>query len=420
VIPGTETHDEDRTRLVIRTVEVDEDRHLLDLLPDGTGCAWVREGEGFVATGEAVRIRPPPGPDRFERAAAELGEVAAAADVDDRVEVPGSGLVAFGSFTFDADAAGSTLVVPEMVVGRRAGRTWLTVIGDPDRDRPPLPPPSPLRPPDRVRFAGASIDDVEWLAAVATAVARIGASEIDKVVLARDQHVWDRVPFDARVLARRLTEHFPGCFTFLCDGLIGATPELLVRRFGGEVGSLVLAGSAARDEDEDKDAHLGRLLLGSDKDRWEHRFAVESVRDVLAPVCRTLDVDPEPRLLLLENVQHLATHVTGTVAAGDAPSALHLAGLLHPTAAVGGTPRDAALELIRELETMDRGRYAAPVGWVDADGDGEWGIALRCAQLDGSRGRLFAGAGVVEGSFPENELEETRLKLRAMQSALEG
>lgn len=413
-------HTEDRTRLVVRTIEVDEERHLLDLLPDGSGCAWVREGEGFVATGEALRITPATGQDRFERAMTTLKEAAEVADVDDRVDVPGSGLLAFGSFTFDADAPGSALVVPEMVVGRRGGRTWLTVIGDPDRERPVLPPPPPLTPPDRVRFAGTSIDDVDWLAAVATAVERIAHSEVDKVVLARDQQVWDRVPFDARVLARRLTEHFPGCFTFLCDGLIGATPELLVRRFGDEVASIVLAGSAARDEDEDKDAHLGRLLLESDKDRWEHRFAVESVRDVLSPVCATLDVDPEPRLLRLENVQHLATHIAGTPDPGRVPSALHLAGLLHPTAAVGGTPRGAALELIRELEAMDRGRYAAPVGWVDADGDGEWGIALRCAQLDGARARLFAGAGVVEGSLPENELEETRLKLRAMQSALEG
>jgi len=178
----------------------------------------------------------------------------------------------------------------------------------------------------------------------------------------------------------------------------------------------VLAGTTGRSTDEAEDAALGAALLDSSKERAEHRYAADSVREVLAPITDVLHHDDTPRLLRLDNVQHLATTFRGTLS-GDATS-LQIAAALHPTAAVGGTPREGAVAMIAELEGMERGRYAAPVGWTDLDGDGEWGIALRCAELDGARARLFAGVGIVVDSLPEAELEETRLKLLAMQTAL--
>jgi menaquinone-specific isochorismate synthase len=405
---------------VVRTVALDDDRPLLALPPDSEPMvAWSVGGDGLVGWGVAARIEPGAGPDRFEVAAASFRRLTDDASVDDRVRLPGTGPVAFGSFTFDDDAPGSALVVPRVVVGRRDHTTWLTTIDPPDStpvagprdDAPPTPPT------DRPRYAGASNPDVHWLEAVATAIARIRDGELDKVVLARDHAVWSREPFDAGDLARRLAKRFPSCFTFVVEGLVGATPELLVSRFGERVVSRVLAGTTGRAADPDGDAALGAALLASAKDRWEHQLAVESVEEVLAPRCRELRHDDRPSLLALDNVQHLQTVFDGRLA-DPATTSLALAGALHPTAAVGGTPRATALQTIRELERMDRHRYAAPVGWIDADGDGEWGIALRCAQLEGARARLFAGVGVVASSLPEDELAETRLKLLAMQGAL--
>jgi menaquinone-specific isochorismate synthase len=259
------------------------------------------------------------------------------------------------------------------------------------------------------------------MAAVASARQSIREGRLLKVVLARDVPVEQEAPFDPRAVARRLADRYPECWTFVCGGLVGASPELLVRREGSNVHSLTLAGSARRGEDAAADQEAGQALLASRKDRWEHELAVRFVRETLARCCSELWVDPEPTLLRLANVQHLATSSYGLL---DEPlSALELAGRLHPGAAICGTPTAEALELIRQLEGMDRGRYAAPVGWMDADGDGEWAIALRCAEVSGGtpgRARLFAGAGIVAESDPESELEETRLKLRPMLSALEA
>ena len=411
--------------LVVRSEPLDDDRPLVDFLPPSGGFAWVRgRGEaqtGMVGTGEAVRLETGRGNDRFTRAAAGLARLADEVTVEDAVDRRGSGLVAMTSFTFDDGAASSSVVVPEVAVWRADGQTWWTRVAPRDRLDALRPvasladPDAP--PPDRVRYAGSSIPDVHWLDAVARAIARIRDGELDKVVLARDHAVWSKQPFEARVLAARLNRRFPECWTFLADGLVGATPELLVRRDGTHVEAMPLAGSARRGADDDEDARIGTGLLASEKDRWEHALAVRSVVDTLTPRCTELDADASPFLLRLDNVQHLATRVVGRLTSSD--TALELAGALHPTAAVGGIPTDRAVAAIRELERMDRGRYSGPVGWVDAAGDGEFGIALRCAELSGARARLFAGAGIVAGSLPEDELEETRLKLRAMESALD-
>ena len=393
-----------------RTIDLDDQPDLISFLrPDGS--AWIREHEGFVAWGEAERIDPGVGPGRFERAR-EM--VAAAFERIDADASSGRAPVAIGSFTFDPDTPGSFLVIPKVVLEVRGGRGRLTVIDD---EMPDLTPRFARSTPrmDRVRYSGSSLSELGWLNAVAGATDAIEAGRFDKVVLARDVHVWSEVPFDLPTIVGRLALRFPGCFTFLSDGLVGASPERLVERNGERARSTVLAGSARRGSGEAEDAELGRALLSSEKDSNEHEYAVASVREVLGPLCSRLDIDG-PHLMRLANVQHIATDFAGELKADV--SALELAGRLHPTAAVGGTPREPALDFIKEVEGLDRGRYTGPVGWVDANGDGEWAIALRCAELAGTKGRLFAGNGVVAGSLPEAELEETRLKLRAMESVL--
>jgi menaquinone-specific isochorismate synthase len=331
----------------------------------------------------------------------------------------GSGLVAFGSFTFDDASEGSVLVVPRAILGRDGtGNAWLTTI-TPEGERPWRAGPfdEPMAPGD-IRWHDGSLSAPEWEQAVGEAVHRITHSDkLRKVVLARDVHASADCPIDVRVLLSRLAARYPGCYTFACDGLVGATPELLISKDSWEVRSLVLAGTTPRGATQAEDSRLARGLLESAKENEEHGYAAASLRETLSPLCAAMYVTPRPELIRLPNVQHLGTRVNGTLAA--ARSALALVAAVHPTAAVGGTPTDAAVEVIRELESMDRERYAGPVGWIDANGNGEWGIALRCAQLDGSRARLFAGCGIVAGSDPAAELAETETKLRPMRNALE-
>ncbi|MDQ3982520.1 MAG: isochorismate synthase [Actinomycetota bacterium] len=367
---------------------------------------WLNGDDGMVAAGEVARVEVGVGEDRFRRAAADLQEI---------FSKLGGRAFAFGSFAFDHRSDDSVLVVPAVVWGRAGGRSWVSRAAGADPESLLGDPPAP--PADRVRYGGSTISELAWLDTVAEAIRRIEAGAVEKVVLARDVLVWSEQPFDVPLLLRRLARRFPGCFTFSCDGMIGATPELLVARSGDDVRSVVLAGTISRGTGRREDERLAGELMTSEKDLAEHRFAVESVTEPLGRVCSDLKVEG-PLLLRLANAQHISTRVGGRLER-DA-SALDLAGLLHPTAAVCGTPRDVALETIRELEGMDRGRYSGPVGWVDSAGDGEWGIALRCGGFDGTRGRLFAGNGIVSGSEPEAELEETRVKLRAMMSALEG
>lgn len=401
--------------LNVRSVPIDDPGDLIARLPNSSPLAWVHRGEGLVGWGEAAKIRVGSGADRFARAERELSQLAEGADISDSLGVPGSGLVAFGSFTFDPREGGSVLVVPRVVMGRRGGRSWLTVTGE--QERSPLWPVAPPSGPADIRWDDGALPPPEWMRAVAGAVSAIRAGQLDKVVLSRDVYAHAAGPIDPRALLARLSRRFPDCYAFSCAGLVGATPELLIRREGNRLESLVLAGSAPRGADEVEDKAIGASLLASAKDVEEHEFAVASVREVLRPRCTRLHVDAEPSLLVLANVQHLATSVSGRLG-GDA-SALEVAAALHPTAAVCGTPAAAALDTIRRLEAMSRGRYTGPVGWLDGDGNGEWGIALRCAELDGSWARLFAGNGIVAGSEPEAELAEAQTKLRAMQEALE-
>jgi menaquinone-specific isochorismate synthase len=404
-------------QLVVRSRVVDDPGPLLDLVPDD-GLVWLRRDDGMVAWGEVIRWELS-GPDRFAEAARTWKQALAGAVVRDDVGVAGSGPVAFGSFTFAEDAP-SVLLVPAVVVGRRDGVSWVTTISSGDRvpeSAQPRPTDDP-RPPGDVTFEAGTLGDLEWSNAVSSAVARIGAGELDKVVLARDLVARTEHPLDPRWPLRRLAEQYPGCWTFHVDGLLGATPEMLIRLERGLATSRVLAGTIRRTGDDEHDLALAASLARSSKDLEEHEFAVRSVADALAHH-GTLNVPETPFVLHLPNVMHLATDVTGVV--HDGRTALELVSDLHPSAAVCGTPADAAKSVIDELEQLDRGRYAGPVGWIDADGDGEWAIALRCAQVEeDNRLRLYAGCGIVAGSDPIDELAEADAKLTPMRDALYG
>jgi len=413
--------------LVVRSTEIDDPGPLTSLLPDDDPLAWVRRGEGLVGWGVAARVHTT-GTDRFADAERWWHDVADHAVVRGDVDVPGSGLVAFGSFAF-ADTGSSVLTVPRVLVGTRRHRgrrrSWLTVVGvDRIPATPALGPADPANPPRGLRFSDGALSGADWASAVNQAVRRIGTGALEKVVLARDLIAQADDPIDARWPLGRLADGYPGCWTYHVDGLVGATPELLVRRERGLVTSRVLAGTIRRTGDDEHDLALAAALARSSKDLEEHEYAVRSVADRLAPHCSNVYVPEAPFVLHLPNVMHLATDVTGVLAAapagghGGGTSALALGAALHPSAAVGGTPTTAALEALTDLERMDRDRYAAPVGWLDADGDGEWGIALRCGRLDGDRARLFAGCGIVAGSQAEAELAEAQAKFVPVRDAL--
>jgi menaquinone-specific isochorismate synthase len=410
-------------RLVSRTVAIADPGPLLDLLPAPTPgdvgpTAWLRRGEGIVGWGVAASIRTS-GASRFDEAVEWWRDIADSAVVRDELEVPGSGLVCMGSFAFADQPGESVLVVPRVVVGRRGEHCWMTVVGE---DELTLPPPleSHLAPqaPGNVVFTDGDVDGAEWEAIVGRAVERINAGELEKVVLARDLVATIDEPLDVRWPLHRLAETYGMCWTFHVDGLFGATPELLVRRERGLITSRVLAGTIRRTGDDGRDLALAATLARSSKDLEEHEYAVRSVADALAPHCTSMNVPEAPFVLHLPNVMHLATDVAGVVPDTDSSTVLELAAALHPSAAVGGTPTKVAVDMIDEIEGMDRGRYAGPVGWMDAHGDGEFGIALRSAEYTGTRVRLFAGCGIVADSDPQAELAEAQAKFVPVRDAL--
>ena len=402
------------TGLGVRTRLVDDPGRLVELLPDDRGpLTWVRGGDGLVGWGEVARFTAS-GPRRFADADAWWRSFADRLDVRDEVGTPGTGPVAFASFTFADTSPGSVLVVPRVLVGRRDGRSWVTEFSHGDGPSA-VRAVSPVRASGTLRYADGRLPVARYRAAVAEAVRRMRAGELDKAALAHDLLAIADHPLDARFLLDGLARRYPTCWSYSVEGLVGATPELLVRRVDGTVQSRVLAGTVWPGESDD----LAGQLLGSVKDRHEHALAVESLAAALRPLCRTLDVPPTPDVIALHNVSHLASDVHGTLRTRAPATLLQLAEAVHPTAAVGGTPRDAAVALIAELEGMDRGRYAGPVGWVDGNGDGELGIALRCAELDGPVARLFAGCGVVADSDPDTEVREAAAKMVAVRDALE-
>ena len=411
------------SNLFVRTVELPDIPNLLSLLPAEGGLAWINglanNQIGIVGWGEVARSSFN-GPERFSRAQRWWSQQCSSST--------GNEPIAFASFAFDKDPGASVLVIPEVAVTRNQNGTRLTITSNVAISDSHLA--GVISEINRPRVVAQGINNVTWLPgsrpvsewqlAVDTAVARINSGELDKVVLARDIVAQLDQPIHIGALLIRLNESFPECWTFCVDGLVGATPELLIRRDGEHVTSRVLAGTMRRSRDTDRDGQLAAELLDSDKDQEEHVYAVESVAAALATHCTDLNVPNRPFILRLANVQHLATDVTGELV--DAAPALALAASLHPTAAVCGTPTERASHVIRELEGMNRGRYSAPVGWLAANGDGEFGIALRCALIeteDRKTLRLFAGCGIVAGSTGESEVAESQAKFAAMKSALE-
>ena len=411
--------------LVARTTQISYDGELTALVPDDIAPAdtvcWVRGGDGLVGWGRAASITTS-GEERFSAATQWWDDVAASAVVRTDLELPGTGPVAFGTFAFSRRSEqSSTLVVPEVIVGRRDGRSWVTVISTADR----LPGTEPQIRAHATRANGeltvtpGALSRAQWAEAVAESVRRIQHGDLDKVVMARDVVVRSATAIDPRRLLGRLAESYSNTWTFAVDGMVGATPEMLLRREKGLVTSRVLAGTIRRTGDDDHDLGLAAGLARSSKDLEEHEYAVRSVAEALRPHCSSMNLPESPFVLHLPNVMHLATDVTAVLR--DGASSLGLAAALHPSAAVCGTPTDMAAEVIHELEQMDRGRYAGPVGWLDAEGDGEWGIALRSGMLDHEDPcaiRVFAGCGIVAGSVPEAELAESDAKLLPMRQAL--
>lgn len=402
-----------------RTVELSEAPNLLDLFP-ADGAAWIRRGQGMIGLGEVARLE---GAD-FATAEAWWQDLYAGIAVETELgDHPASGPIALGSFTFDPTHTrlSSVLVIPQVIIGSRGGRSWLTTITADDLPDAPAPTgqPAPV-PPSGTRTVGGSLDRAGWSGIVAEAVSRIERDEaLEKVVLARSEVLASDNPIDPRWLVTELARDYPHCWTFHIDGLVGASPEMLLRREGGLATSRVLAGTIRRHGTEELDLKLAQALARSGKNLIEHELAVESVARALEPFCSGMNVPDAPYVLELPNVMHLASDVTA-VAHPDV-SALRLAGELHPSAAVCGTPTAAARTVIAELEHLDRGRYSGPVGWLDGRGDGEFAIALRCGCLDRNdphRITVYAGCGIVAESDPAEEYAETEAKLLPMHHVL--
>jgi len=380
--------------------------------------AWVRSGDGLVGFGEYKKIELK-GENRFVAARKWWELQLAEFNIQNNVHGSGTGPILFSSFSFDPDQI-SVLIIPEIIIGQKNGKSWITWIGDskqPDLGKLNN---SPIS--SDITWQEGSISESNWRTQVGSAIDAIKSGKLEKVVLARDISASSKSEINVRGLLQRLEIEYPSTWIFLVDGLIGATPELLVRLSKSLVTSRVLAGTIRKTGNEDRDLTLAASLAKSSKDLEEHEYAVRSIADALAPFCSSTNVPESPFVLHLSNVMHLATDVTGVL--NDSAKQADIFTLiekLHPSAAVCGTPTEEAKQLIKKLEQMNRGRYAGPVGWIDAHNDGEVAIALRCGQLSSDRKmiRIFAGCGIVAGSDPVNEFAESQAKLMPMRTALE-
>lgn len=404
--------------LTVETTPTDDLGPLVPMLEPDHPLLWMRRGFGLVGLGETLRLEFR-GANRMTDAALAWRRIVAAATVTDPLAQTGTGLVAFGSFAFSAhSSASSVLVVPATIIGRDLGQSWVTRISVGELPPLQLPPMIPYGDRYHVDLHPGALSADGYRSAVGSALTRIRNHELSKVVLARE--LVGRVPegADIRRMIDVLAVGYPDCWTFSVDGFIGSSPETLVSVNAGSVTARVLAGSAARGADAVSDEAAATALATSAKDQDEHRYAVQNVLASLRPHSANVVASEMPFTLKLPNVWHLASDIEGDLT--DGSTSLDLIQSLHPTAAVAGTPTADALALIGELERFDRGRYAGPVGWVGADGDGEWAVALRSAQFEpDGRVTAYAGAGIVAESVPERELLETRMKFRPIVESLD-
>jgi menaquinone-specific isochorismate synthase len=399
----------------VTTSRIGEHLPLLDLLPAGEQFTWVRGGEGLVGWGVHASTTVS-GRNRFEDARKWWHQQLETFSISNSVHGSGTGPVLFTSFSFDRNQD-SVLVIPKIIVGQKGSNSWITWIGS--DAQPQLSESAATTAPSTFTFSDGTLSAEEWKKRVTEVINRVNSNGVDKVVLARDIVANSDSEIDARPILKKLSSEYPSTWVFSVDGLVGATPELLLRLSRGMVTSRVLAGTIPKTGDDEKDLALAASLARSSKDLEEHEYAVRSVADALDPFCSSTNVPESPFVLHLANVMHLATDVTGAlIESKQHVDAFTLLKYLHPSAAVCGTPRNLAFDVIGEIEGMDRGRYAGPVGWIDASGDGELGIALRCGQITGREIRIFAGCGIVAASIPEKEVEESNAKMIPMKSAL--
>jgi salicylate biosynthesis isochorismate synthase/menaquinone-specific isochorismate synthase len=409
-----------------------------------------RGRRALAGLGETIGLQAT-GPRRFAQIAERWRALSATAVSDCTDEPAGCGPVALGGFAFAPEGGGAphwqgfkpaSMSVPEALLtrveqdGQRVVRLTLAAMAQPDdlvedllarllartaelKQRPlPLLDPAPTG----VFQVASAMPPEHFEAAVTRAKEKIAAGELQKIVLAREVQVHAPVAYDPAAVFGVLREEFPSCFVF-CVGrgeaaLVAASPELLVRREGQRVNTLALAGSTRRSADPAVDDHLGEQLLRDGSYREEHAIVARRIERILSPHSIWVTAAAEPELVRIANIQHLATPIRAQLAAPM--EALELAGLMHPTPAVGGEPLPVAAPLIPALEGLDRGWYSGPVGWADATGDGEFCVALRCALLRGNVARCFAGNGIVRDSDPASELAETEIKLQALLPLLAG
>jgi len=411
--------------LYVRTQRIEEEVDLLGHVPAEVSGAWLRHGQGMVALGTAWSVQTA-GPHRFAAASAAFRQVAAGSRVDDEVRVRTSGLIALGSFSYaDTSERPSSLRVPRALLGVHDGESFLTVVGVDEepvlptswRDLfPSSPVPDPLTIPLEVEAAHTPD---EYQALVQEAVAEIRAGRAEKVVLSERTTVRTPAPLSPAVMLTRLAHAYPSTWVYHLEDIVGASPEMLAQTEDGRVFSRVLAGSRPVADDGELDEVDRRAFRADAKELSEHAFAVDSVVERLEGLAEEIEVSAEPFVLRLPGLEHLASDVSARLREGT--TSLDVASRLHPSAAVSGTPRERADEIIARLEPHDRGGYASPVGWMDADGDGQWAIALRMAHLvDDRTVVLQAGGGLVAASDPVSEHAETLAKCRPMLRALRG
>ena len=386
------------TRAITEPVDLDD-------IARGDGMLFVRDGVGIAARGVAARVP-----------LAEVASTLGAIEHDDDVGVAGSGPIALGVVPF-LPGSPTELVIPAMVVGRSPdGFTWVTTIDGASLD---LGHALEASANPGTFTVGPGVGVQTYLAAVTAARDAVRAEDLVKAVIAPDVIVTCDRPIDVHAVLTRLKASFGSSYRYSVDGFVGASPELLVEVSDGLVRSHPLAGTAPRTGDPTTDADLAARLIASTKDQVEHRVVIDVVNDTLLPWCSYLDWEPEPQIVTVANVQHLGTRVQGPLSE-PWPNVVDLVLALSPTPALGGHPRDRALELISAVEGFDRGRYGGAVGWVDTRGNGTWAVAIRCAEFDADRrqARLFAGGGIVAESEPLAEFAETQAKFQAMLSAI--
>ena len=406
----------------ITTELLGEHPALLDIaIPDLSGdeelTSWVRGGDGLIGIGIYKR-HVVKGSNRFAEARKWWRNEISTMEIHNNVHGTGTGPILFSSFSFDS-AEESILVIPQVVIGQRNGKSWITWIGA--KPQPGLQKAAMEKSALNLNWSGSNGD--VWQDRVARAVEKIKGNQLEKVVLARFATATTNTSINPRNLLKELANEYPSTWVYSNTGLVGATPELLVRLSKSLVTSRILAGTIRKTGDDERDLALAGSLARSSKDLEEHEYAVRSVADALAPLCSSTNVPESPFVLHLSNVMHLATDVTGVLSDNSSPADIFdLVARLHPSAAVCGTPTEIAQRTIDEIEGISRGRYAGPIGWIDANGDGELGIALRCGQISGDAKsiRIYAGCGIVAGSDPEREYAESQAKLLPMRSALEN